>query len=576
MKLLILISLLATIVVAQEPPLSCFYFNVGTGYLCRLAIDNPSGFDNFTEIDGVHLEGFTNEAVTAIQVGRGISTNIPRIICDTFPNIDQFDFYGAGLTYIDDTSFGGCTQIGWLYLSNNRLSSISEHAFTNLRAATLINLGDNLLATLPENLFANQQNLEYLTMNNNLINDFAPGIFRPLENLRYLFIENLNITTINSQLFAQNFRLIYLYLGGNRITLSPNIFSGLDELRFMSLTNNGIGEIPHGTFAGLPNLTALDLNWNNFTTLRADSFPGLSQLYSIDLSGNPIETIEENAFRGLEGLLSLIIERARLRDLNSVSFNNFPNLTYLALNINSIEEIPSGFFESMPRLNYIGLWANRIKTVRRSSFGTLTELTTLDLDRNLVNAIDREVIDDAVNLNTLYFDANLCASNYFGNFANNRDRYLPMLERCFRNMRYITETTTENDGIYSFFEAPQPGIVLRVRSDSEIQIALTPFNFMWTPAIEIYIGSTNNTLSVIRVNDETNVVTVPTPNIIQRNQWNDFRVTWANQNVLVFTGNNTFPFMSYTMQHFFPVNSYGLRAAESRATWSVQPIFFDD
>lgn len=103
-------------------------------------------------------------------------------------------------------------------------------------------------------------------------------------------------------------------------------------------------------------------------------------------------------------------------------------------------------------------------------------------------------------------------------------------------------------------------MVLRVRSANEIQISLTPFNFIWTPAIEIHIGSTNNTLSVIRLNDETNVVTVPTPNIIRPNQWNDFRVSWANHNVLVFNGNNTFPFMSYTMQHFFPVNHYGLRA----------------
>lgn len=78
--------------------------------------------------------------------------------------------------------------------------------------------------------------------------------------------------------------------------------------------------------------------------------------------------------------------------------------------------------------------------------------------------------------------------------------------------------------------------------------------------IEIFIGSTNNTRSVIRINDETNVVTVPTPNIIRSDQWNDFRVTWAQQNVLVFSGNDTFPFMSYTMQDFVPVNFYGLRA----------------
>lgn len=119
---------------------------------------------------------------------------------------------------------------------------------------------------------------------------------------------------------------------------------------------------------------------------------------------------------------------------------------------------------------------------------------------------------------------------------------------------------TEDDNQHSFFEGPQPGIAFRVSADSEVHIALTPFDFLWTPMIEIIIGTTNNTRSVIRMNQETNVVTVPTPNVIRRDQWNDFRVTWANQNILVFSGSDSFPFMSFTMQSFFPVNFYGLRA----------------
>lgn len=78
--------------------------------------------------------------------------------------------------------------------------------------------------------------------------------------------------------------------------------------------------------------------------------------------------------------------------------------------------------------------------------------------------------------------------------------------------------------------------------------------------IEIFLGSSNNTRSVIRIDDDTDAATVPTPNIIQQNQWNDFRVTWANQVILVFSGNATLPFMAYTMQSFFNVNFYGLRA----------------
>lgn len=62
------------------------------------------------------------------------------------------------------------------------------------------------------------------------------------------------------------------------------------------------------------------------------------------------------------------------------------------------------------------------------------------------------------------------------------------------------------------------------------------------------------------MNEDTFVVTVPTPNIIRRDQSNDFRITWENFTVLVFSGNDVFPFMGFTMQNFHTVNFIGVRA----------------
>ncbi|XP_037025245.1 leucine-rich repeats and immunoglobulin-like domains protein 2 isoform X8 [Bradysia coprophila] len=551
MKILILICSLLTIVVAQNPSISCRFHNTGEVYQCEITINNPTGFDDFTEIGGIHLEGFTNADVLRAYISTGITTNVPQVICNTFPNLVEFGVFDTQLSQIDDSALSGCSRIRDLYLYYNRISSISENAFANLREIEYLDLSDNFLTTLPENVFENQQNLTSLSLNWNFFNDLPAGLFRPLNNLRNLYLGYNSFTSVNSEWFSTNSDLTYLYLQGNRINLTADSFADAPQsLRFLNLGLNGIREIPSG------------------------AFDDLSQLNYLDFSGNRIERIDDDAFEGLDSLASLVLSNCGIRDLESISFGDLTNLTSIDLNFNEIEEIPAGTFVSVPNLNYIGLWNNRIKTLRRNSFGTLTEVRTLDLDGNIVNALDRAIIDDAVNLNTLFFNGNLCANNYFGNFFVSRATYLQMLDVCFRNMRFIVDTTTESDGVYSFFEGLEPGIVLRVQSDNEIQIALTPFNFLWTPSIEIFIGSANNTRSVIRVNEETDVVTVPTPNAIQQNQWNDFRVTWANQNVLVFRSNETFPFMSYTMQQFFPVNFYGLRAVESRATWSVQPLDF--
>ncbi|XP_037025156.1 leucine-rich repeat-containing protein 15-like isoform X4 [Bradysia coprophila] len=575
MKLLIFICSLLTIAAAQDPSLSCNYSSINQVYRCDLSINNPNGFDNFTEIGGIHWEGFTDADVSLIAVDSGTTRNVPQIICATFPNIISFSMSGVQLTAINDDAFSGCSQIRRLYLYSNRINSISENAFVNLREVNYIGLDTNILTTLPENVFKNQRNLTDLSLSWNSLSELPTGIFRPLENLEYLSVGHNNISAVNREWFSTNSKLVFLYLPGNRINLTSDNFAHLQQsLEYLNLGSNGISDIPTGAFAGLANLIDLLLYNNNFREMHENSFADLGQLNYLDLRLNPIERIDNGAFRGLDSLVTLSLANCRIRDLAPISFQGLSNLDSIELSFNEIEDVPAGTFTPMPNLVYIGLRNNRLKTLRRNSFGTLSKLLGLDLDDNIVNALDAAIIDDAVDLIALYFSGNLCANNYFSNFLISRATYLPMLEVCFNNMRYIVDTTTESDGFYSFFDGSRPGIVVRVQSENEIQIALTPFNFLWTESIEIFIGSANNTRSVIRINGETDVVAVPTPNVIQQNRWNDFRITWANQNVLVSRVSETFPFMNYTMPNFFPINFYGLRAVETRATWRVTPYVF--
>jgi hypothetical protein len=41
---------------------------------------------------------------------------------------------------------------------------------------------------------------------------------------------------------------------------------------------------------------------------------------------------------------------------------------------------------------------------------------------------------------------------------------------------------------------------------------------------------------------------------------NRFRITWSRQVILVFEGNDEFPFLAYTMADWFPTNFIGLRS----------------
>ncbi|KAG4079776.1 hypothetical protein HA402_014907 [Bradysia odoriphaga] len=573
MKHLLIISSILTVALSQQPILSCSYFLIGDSYACDLTINNPNGLNNFTGIEGTHFEGFTNVDTELLYSSRGsVSTNVPSVICETFPNLIRIQLYNIGLTEISDTAFTGCSSLTELVLSSNRISSITANAFVELVAITTINLNDNALTTLPENVFADQKNLSTLDLSLNQFESIPASLFQPLENLQTLYLRYANLSVINNQWFTSNVRLNSLNLASNRISVSEDSFNGLEGLRILNLDYNAISEIPSHAFEPLRHLQHLFLIGNTVSELQENSFSKLESLEILDIGENPISAIADGAFRGLDNLNVLSMSNCRLQQLNSTTFEHLRNLTFISLNFNQIEALPQNIFVHLPNISYLGLWNNRLKTLRRNSFGSLSNLQTIDLEANVLNGLDRAIIDDAVSLDSMYFSGNLCADSYFGNFVMSRAQHLLALERCFSNIRYIIDVITEGDADYSFFDGLYPGIALRVRTDNEVQISLTPFNFMWNPTIEIVIGSMNNTKSLIRVNQETVVAIVPTPNIVARDQWNDFRVTWANQVILVYSGNNNLPFMGYTMQDFVPVNFYGLRAVHSRATWSVQPF----
>lgn len=445
MKIVLIISALLTIAAAQQPiGLTCNYFFSFDTYRCELTINNPNGADDFTEIGGIHLEGYSDANVTYIYRTAGSSPNVPSIICNTFPNLLRVMFYNSGLVEITDSSFGECTQIVELDLVFNRIFSISANALANMPDLQYFYMEDNQLRTLPETLFANQQDLLLLDLSYNPLNEIPANVFQPLSTLRTLYLGFANIETINNQWFTSNDELDYLYLAGNRIVLASDSFAGLESLTFLNLASNAISVIPTGTFTPLTSLQYLYLYNNNFTELAADSFPNLGQLVFLDLSENPTVIVQDGAFRGLTNLTSLSISNSRLRELRPNSFEGLENVATLQLNFNEIEELPPGVFVPLESLVYVGMWNNRLKTLRRSSFGNIANLQTLDLDGNIVNAIDRAIIDEAVNLNTLYFSGNLCASNYFGSFLVSRTQYLPMLQSCFDNMRFIVGKTCDN------------------------------------------------------------------------------------------------------------------------------------
>ena len=135
-------------------------------------------------------------------------------------------------------------------------------------------------------------------------------------------------------------------------------------------------------------------------------------------------------------------------------------------------------------------------------------------------------------------------------------KYLNVMSVNFYLILFL-ERTTEAGSNYNFVQGMNPGMHLELSSTQEARVALTGFNIVWSPMLEIVFS--NDTVRIVR-NQATDVAVVPNQNIFRRDAWNSYRITWARHVVSVFEGNDGFPFIAYTMQDFYPVNFLGLRS----------------
>lgn len=133
----ILILLVGLIARSSAQSASCRYLNSTVGYTCYLTMNNPLGAE-FEEIEGQHLDGFTDADVVMVYSWEGSSTNVPQVICRQFPNLVQVDLAFFGITTITEQSFSGCVNVNFLRLWFNEILEIPLGTFANNNALRFV------------------------------------------------------------------------------------------------------------------------------------------------------------------------------------------------------------------------------------------------------------------------------------------------------------------------------------------------------------------------------------------------------------------------------------------------------
>lgn len=284
-KLLLIFLSLFSSSLAQS--ISCEYWTYDPAYICEMNIDNPNGYDAFTSISGTHVSGKTNADVTQLSVAGITSTNFPRIICNTFPNLLTIHFPYVGVTSISDFSFAGCSRLDFLDLYGNSISQISSSAFVNNRQLYHLSLANNALTNVPANLLANQATLVELELNRNSLTDIPSTFFNSLTSLKDVRLMNNQLSVWHAEWFRTKTQLKYIDVGYNRIASIPtDAFHAANIVETLWIDNNQLRELRFGSFRSVFHFIDLYANDNSIEFIDRMILESPPQLYTVDLTNN--------------------------------------------------------------------------------------------------------------------------------------------------------------------------------------------------------------------------------------------------------------------------------------------------
>ncbi|PWA31930.1 hypothetical protein CCH79_00006670, partial [Gambusia affinis] len=245
------------------------------------------------------------------------------------------------ITGIQDGVFDNATNLVWVILSHNRLSSekISNSVFVKLGSLDRLYLDNNELTHVPRNL---PRSLTDLRLSYNKIKNISSKLFESMRNLTILQLQGNVIEEVEGGLMGLK-SLMMLDMSKNKLKKIPNSFP--KELQQLYLQHNNIESVPAGFLTMYPNLQFIRLSHNSLTDegLPSNVF-NTSTLVELDLSFNKLEKIPLVS-RNLE---NLYLQANKIKEFSLSSFcdtidgTNFSKLKVLRLDANkiSIRDIP--------------------------------------------------------------------------------------------------------------------------------------------------------------------------------------------------------------------------------------------
>lgn len=262
--------------------LSCSYGYINSvNYVCNLAVDNPTEFDGFLQIDGDHLSNEGNSDVYAVNFAIGSVTIIPQIICTQFPNLRDIYIINNDLKEVTENSISKCTNLIQFNVENNPLEKVHPNAFKNNPQLLNVHFIETSLTTLPETLFDDNPIFYYFFCSKNFNLTLPLKIMQKPVKILYLDSANLHNLPKNAITSAEIYALDF---SNNYLTkLDSTSFGNLQNLEILYIDNNQIHSIDKKIIEKATNLIYFDTRGNYCIDKYFSNFRDNREVYMNEL-----------------------------------------------------------------------------------------------------------------------------------------------------------------------------------------------------------------------------------------------------------------------------------------------------
>ena len=249
---------------------------------------------------------------------------ISRTLLGNLTNLETLDLSSNAILEAEAGTLRFLRSLKVLYLNQNKLTTCPSGTWLGVgKGVKTLSLEHNLIQRLGGDSLAGYGSLQSLDLSGNAIRKIFGQPFKETPHLIYLNLANNKIYTLGYsalppclqvlrlesnmlQTIAEDaltnltdltsLQLSHNILLGKSVRAGKLALNGLRSLRYLTMTDLRISEVPHHLFSNLTNLEILVLHGNSITSWDRKTFLPLTRLKTLGLATNKITSLNEESY----------------------------------------------------------------------------------------------------------------------------------------------------------------------------------------------------------------------------------------------------------------------------------------